>query len=187
MNTCSPTVFYPVFLSCIINSRSIPSITMVVTKAVSNSLISSEVMNWYSFLNNNKKSILCFCTPCICLLWYHSVLLIGSLFIQCVISCFVYTHFDVQFGFDLAKETPSVWSPSLFRCPHQFWEPFLAFWHKKMSLVHLCVFCLRPEINHFSENLFFFSFGGEWYLEPKILNTMWFCCYWSSIASRDFL
>ena len=57
MNACSPTVFYPVFLSCISNSHSIPSIAMLVTNADSNSLISSEVMDWCSFVNRKKKAL----------------------------------------------------------------------------------------------------------------------------------
>lgn len=90
-----------------------PVIAMVVTNVNSNSIISSEVINWGSFVGGGKHYPFLYT-----LFLYHGVLMHS--FLISVLQYFAYMLWDAHLAPDLATETPSVWSLSVLRCPIRF-------------------------------------------------------------------
>lgn len=127
---------FTLFLSCIRNSRSTPLITMVVTNADSNSLISSEVMNWCSFVNQKHYLFL----HTLCLFVLTSQCIHGFFFVQCVIYSVLQTH-SLMFNLFLIWPRKLLqFGPRVFSgISHQFWSLFLLSGTKRCSWV-TCVF-----------------------------------------------
>lgn len=110
---------------------------MVIRNA--NSIISSEVLNWCSFVGKKHYPFLhTLLFLCFCLFLYHSVLMDSFLFN--VLQYFANTLLDTQLVPDFGHGNAFSLVPESFEMSHQVLSRFLLFWHKKMFLGSLMPF-----------------------------------------------